>query len=721
VDLDLSRFSQSFFEEAAENAATIESSLLELERSGGDRECLHRIFRAAHSIKGGSGTFGLDALQHFTHAMESLLDRLREGTMATTPELVGLLFRACDGLRRLLQAATAGDLSDAGTAPLLRELLATAAPIEIEPPAAVPDSGELSRPLERRRRVYDIRFVPDQGIFQRGLDPVLLLRDLAALGAMQKCEVQLRGLPPLAEVDPEVCYIGWQLELSTESDESAVRDIFSFVEDTSQIEVSERPTAGSAAVAAPSDAARGGASGLAHATSSAAATAEQLAAPTAGLPAAAPATSGTGGRVPPTKAAAATLRVSVEKLDELVNLVGELVIAQSVISHALEEGTNADALARMREAVAEMERHTRELQERVLSVRMVPIGTVFNRFQRLVRDLGQQCGKRITLHIAGEETEMDKGIVEQIADPLTHLIRNAIDHGLETPSDRLATSKHEVGTLRLTASHQGGSVVIEVADDGRGIDWQRVRDKGVARGLLQPGASVTEEQLRELLFAPGFSTAAAVTDISGRGVGMDVVRRNVDALSGTLTMTSELGKGTRVRIKLPLTLAIVDGLTLRVGSRVFVLPLLAVVESFRPSREQLKTVLGSGEVVRVRSEPIPLARLYALLGLVPDQVDPCKALVVVVEAGSSKLGLLVDEIVSQGQVVVKSLETHYRKVDGIMGATILGDGQVGLILDIEALARRSAVDSLERSGAPLGPQALGRGSDIWQGVTHDGA
>jgi two-component system chemotaxis sensor kinase CheA len=723
VDLDITRFKQAFFEEAAENAASIESSLLELEKGGADKECLNRIFRAAHSIKGGSGTFGLDALQRFTHGMESLLDRLREGEVETTPELVALLFRACDALCRLLQAARDGVEGDSATEPLLEELLAKAAlaksgsSLGLEPAASAPPSSGTDRgtPAEPAEKRYRIRFVPDRDVLRRGLDPVLLLRDLAALGEMRSCELEMRELPPLAQLDPEVCYLGWQLELATLSDEPAVRDIFSFVEDTSQIEIHRIDAA--AELAPP-------VGDAVPQLSAAGAPAGAPTPPAATLPALTVATPGTPAPGVAAAPKAATLRVSVEKLDELVNLVGELVIAQSVISQALEEDRSIDSVARMREAVVEMERHTRELQARVLSVRMVPIGSVFNRFQRLVRDLGQQCNKRIELLLAGEDTEMDKGIIEQIADPLTHLIRNAIDHGLETPGERLEASKSEQGTLRLTASHQGGSVIIEVADDGRGIDWQRVRDKGVARGLLPAGAAVGEDQLRELLFAPGFSTAASVTDLSGRGVGMDVVRRNVDALSGALTLSSELGKGTRVRIKLPLTLAIVDGLFLRIGKRIFVLPLLTVIESFRPSREQLKTVLGSGEVVRVRGEPISLVRLYALLDLIPDQVDPCQALVVIVEAGGSKLGFLVDEIVGQAQVVVKSLETNYRKVDGIMGATILGDGQVGLILDAEAIARRSATEpmqsepGLHRQRPPLAP---GHVSGLEQGAQHGSA
>jgi len=717
VELDISRFRAAFFEEALENAAVIESSLFELEKAGGDPETLNQIFRAAHSIKGGSGTFGMDELAHFTHGLESVLDRLREGTMPLTPALVGLLFQGCDALKCLLQAARNGEAGDAGTGPLLAELLSAASltPAERLSAGGAPESPDAppAGSAAGGRLIYRIRFVPDPKVFERGLDPVLLLRDLASLGDLTRRELDLGSLPGLSDLNAEVCYLGWQLELATDKPERDVRDVFSFVEDTSKIEISVglEPAPG-AAIGAPHTPPEVGASSAEGWPQRADAAAPDPAPAAAALER--PAARAKGG---------ATLRVAVDKLDQLVNLVGELVIAQSVISQALED-LSLDSLSRMRDAVIEMERHTRDLQERVLSVRMVPIGSVFSRFQRLVRDLGEACNKRIVLELSGEETELDKGIIEQIVDPITHLIRNAIDHGLEPPEERSRCGKPEVGRLLLTAFHQGGNVVIEVSDDGRGINWQRVREKGVAQGLLQPDEIATEERLQELLFAPGFSTAAAVTDISGRGVGMDVVRRNVDALSGALTLSSELGKGTRVRIRLPLTLAIVDGLTLRIGDRAFVLPLLSVLESFRPVPEQLKTILGSGEVVRVRGEPIVLVRLYQVLGVVPEHVDPCQALVVIVEAAGSKLGFLVDEIVGQAQVVVKSLETNYRKVDGIMGATILGDGKVGLILDVEGVARKSAYDR-PRTLDPGGPEQRWPGASGARGlnpaVGHAGA
>jgi two-component system chemotaxis sensor kinase CheA len=516
---------------------------------------------------------------------------------------------------------------------------------------------------------YEIRFAPGHQLFLQGMNPVLLLRNLSELGTVLVTELDLDALPSLSELDPERCYLRWAVWLRTERSKAEIRDVFAFVEDSSQIEIHERsreweepapketapgsPAAGDAGAPEPAAPARRAAAVTAH---------------------------GNGKK-------ASTLRVATEKVDKLVDLVGELVIAQSMVAQALNDSSK-DALSRALEALAEMERNTRDLQERVMAVRMVPVGTVFNRFPRLVRDLSARCGKDVRLEMTGQEIEIDKGIVEEMADPLTHLLRNALDHGIEATDERRRAGKADAGTIRLAAYHQGGSVVVEVSDDGRGLNTARIREKGVALGLLRESDELSEEQIHALIFAPGFSTASAVSDISGRGVGMDVVRRNVDALNGSLTVTSRAGAGTCVRLKLPLTLAIMDGLSLRIGQQIFILPLSPIVESIRPSAQQLKSLLGRGEVVYVRDEAIPLVRLYELLDVEPEETDPRRALIVIVETGATKLGLLVDELLGQAQVVVKSLELNYRRVDAVMGATILGTGHVALILDVEGLARR---------------------------------
>jgi two-component system chemotaxis sensor kinase CheA len=701
-EIDLGIFRDAFFDEATEHVADIESALLELEDNREDRELLNRIFRGAHSIKGGSGTFGLTDVTRFTHALESLLDPLRQGTRQLDGALANLLLRATDVLKSLLIAARTGAAADPEMEQVLEALERAIHAEPAEAAAAAPASAP-SAPSGPAQRVYRVRFEPHAEIFAQGMDPVLLLRNLYALGQTADLALDDSALPALSELDPERCYLGWTLTLTSDKSERELRDVFAFVEDASKIEIEdttkalaedappattpERPNLVPERAAAAAE--PGGAPHSAPASSK----------KVADAPDSAPASSKKTADMPPKSGAqerqgtpASTLRVSTDKIDRLMNLVGELVIAQSMITQTLKDPSGA-SLVRLGEAAVEMERNTRELQDLVMSVRMVPMGTVFNRFPRLVRDLAVLCHKQIRLEIEGQETEIDKGVIEQIADPLTHLIRNAIDHGLEPPEERLAAGKSASGTVWLSALHQGGSVIIEVRDDGRGLNKERILAKAISTGLVRADAELSDEQIHALIFEPGLSTASAVTDLSGRGVGMDVVRRNVDALGGSLSVTTEAGNGTRVRIRMPLTLAILDGLSLRLGQQTFVLPLLSIAESFRPRRDQVKTVFGRGEVVLVRGEPIPLVRLYDVLNVVAETTDPCAALVVIVETGATKIGLLVDELLGQAQVVVKSLETHYRKVDGLMGATILGDGKVALILDTEGLGRRALANS----------------------------
>lgn len=385
---------------------------------------------------------------------------------------------------------------------------------------------------------------------------------------------------------------------------------------------------------------------------------------------------------------ASSIRVSIDKVDELINLVGELAIAQSMVNQAIRD-LPIEIAPMLEEAMAAMERSTREVQERVMSVRMLPVGTIFRRFPRVVRDLSSSLGKKVELEIVGEETELDKQVIEQISDPLTHLIRNAIDHGIESPEERLASGKPEEGTLRLVAFHEGGNVIIDVAENGRGLDAIKIRNKALSLGLIGPNETLTEEESQSLIFRPGFSTASAVSDVSGRGVGMDVVKRNIESLNGSVSIKSEAGRGTRFRIKLPLTMAILDGLSVSIDGEVYILPLLSVVESFRPKLGELRSVLGGGELLVVRGESVPLLRLNQTFGINGGVTNPSEGLVVIVENQGRKVGLLVDELLGQLQVVMKSVEEHYEKVDGICGATILGDGRVALIIDIGGVDRLS--------------------------------
>jgi two-component system, chemotaxis family, sensor kinase CheA len=647
ITLDLERFVRLFLEEAAEQLGTLESGLLRLETEPDNREILDAVFRAAHSIKGGSSTFGLHEVARLTHHMESLLERMRSGHVQITPALSSLLLRATDGLRELLGATQEGRAA-AAPADLLAELertLGVPGAATVQAPSQAGLAPDVAGPT-----LHQIRFRPDPEIYGSGLDPLLVLRELAEAGEIVETRADLSALPALADLDPERSYLAWKLRLRSTQTPVQLRDIFAFVGDDSEVAINPEAAAVSASAEPASQSAVAESRGRSQGVES------------------------------------STIRVAIDKVDKLIDLVGELVIAQSMISQVVKT-FSPDQLTRLQESVGEMERNIRELQERVMAVRMVPLSTVFSRFPRLVRDLSSTLGKKVTVEIAGGETEIDRGVIECIGDPLTHLVRNAIDHGIETPAQRLAAGKPERGTIKLSAFHQGGNVVIHVEDDGRGLDLQRIKAKAVAVGLIGPDENPPPEALHGLIFGAGFSTAERVTDISGRGVGMDVVRTNIESLNGTISLNSQPGRGARVCISLPLTLAIIDGLCVGLGEEAYVIPLVSIVESFRARASDIRTIVGRGEVVTVRGQILPLVRLRRLLA-VPARKEPTSdGIVVIVEHQDATVGLLVDDIQGQAQVVIKSLETHYRRVEGVMGATIMGDGRVALILDIQGLTR----------------------------------
>jgi len=653
MEIDLSQFRDTFFQEAAELLETMERELLSLRAGQAGGDTLNAIFRCAHSIKAGARTFGFEAMARFTHVLESLLDRLRNGEVEASAGLVELLLRSVDVLRALIDAAA----SQSAPPPVwedVTEELDRALAI----PAAPPLSPREPAPDRPAGTEYDIRFEPAPELFRLGLDPFLVLRDLAQLGTLA-ADADCSRLPSLETLDPETCYLRWRLRLKTAAAMDQIRDAFAFVEDVAAISIEP------AAAAVP---------------------AAGVAAPVAGAPTTALRSA----------ARESSMRVATGKVDRLIDLVGELVIAQSMAAQIM-NGFTAERLPLLREAMAEIERHTRELQDRAMRIRMMPVSSIFGRFQRLVHDTAQALGKQISLEISGEETELDKGVVERIADPLTHLVRNAVDHGIETPAERQQAGKPPEGRLRLTAYHQGGNVMIEVADDGRGLDTARIRAKAIERGLTAAGDELSEEQIHALIFRPGFSTADKISDVSGRGVGMDVVKKSVDALGGAVALQTAPGRGSTVRIKLPLTLAILDGLLLRVGAQTYVIPLVSIVESIRVRREQVRDVAGCGDVITVRQEPIPLVRLGRMFQISSETADPAAGLVVIVEHDGRHWALLVDELLGQQQVVVKSLETNFRKVEGITGATILGDGRAALILDIAGIAAMSRGEGLSNA------------------------
>ena len=641
--IDLRQFHQTFFDESVEGLAAMEAELLRLEHGlqvagyAPDAEQLNRIFRVVHSIKGGAATFGFSAVADFAHVLESLLDDLRAGRRAADTTVTALLLRAVDGLSELVDAARAGREPEVTSANAVRaELeasLATPVAAHGAMPAAVPEATPSGRGIG-----WDIAFHPHPSFFASGNDPLRIVRELATLGRIE-IRADTQRLPAWDGFDPEQCYLGWHIALRAPVAQAAVREVFAWV--------TEDCTLALTPVATPSTA--------------------------------------------PSKvndSANGSIRVATPKVDALVDMVGELVITQTMLN-LLTDDLTPESLPRLRAGLAQLERHTRELQDCVLGIRMLPIGSVFSRLPRMVRDVAQQLGKRVELKLSGERTELDKTIIERISDPLMHLVRNSIDHGIETPAERVRAGKPETGTIRLDAYHKGGNVVIEIEDDGHGLDRARILATARARGLVAADAELEPGQIDELIFMPGFSTAATVNDVSGRGVGLDVVRNNIRGLAGGVEVNSVAGRGTRFVIRLPLTLAIVDGMSVQVGDQVYILPLTWISQCVRLTHADVSRPAGGSEVVALRDQYLPLLRLHDVFGVAAHVTDLGQGIVVVVEADGKQAALFVDDLRGQQQVVIKSLESHCYKLDGISAATILGDGTVALILDVAALVRRA--------------------------------
>lgn len=674
MSVDISQFHQVFFEESFEGLEVMESGLLALGVGEPDLEAINTIFRAAHSIKGGSGTFGFTAISEFTHVMETLLDEMRAGKRLVSREAVDVLLEGVDRLRGLLAAARDGTAADgeeiAATSRRLEALLQGESGATASAPATSPPS------VAAKAIGWRVRFAPAPHLFQTGNDPARLLRELIALGPC-KVECDLGRVPTsLGEFDPETCYLAWTVELENDVSEAAVREVFEWVDNDAEIQI------------APLEAGP--------------ATDEQAPSPTlAVVPDADERRSGDdrrgeedrrqGDRRQPAQAAApstSSIRVDIDKVDALINMVGELVITQSMLSQ-LAADFDLALVEKLRAGIGQLERNTRELQESVMSIRMMPISFSFNRFPRLVRDLSAKLGKQINLKMTGENTELDKTVLEKIGDPLVHLVRNALDHGIEAPEVRTAKGKPAVGTLTLNAFHEGSNIVIEIIDDGAGLDRDRILAKARERGIVGEHEQLADEQIFDLIFAPGFSTAAVVSDVSGRGVGMDVVKRNIKDLGGVVEVESRPGEGSVFRIRLPLTLAILDGQLVRVGGEVYIVSLVSIIESLQVKPEAVSSVAGQAELYRLRDEYLPIVRLHHLFDIEPDSENLRDGLLVIVEAEGRKVGLFVDDLLGQQQVVIKSLQTNFRRVDGISGATILGDGKVAMILDTAGLIHLS--------------------------------
>lgn len=702
MSIDLSQFQDSFFEEAAEHLTTIEDGLLQLEQRPQDLDLLNRIFRAAHSIKGNSGMFGLTTVGQFTHKMESLLDRLRNGQMSVTLAIADLLLRSTDCLKGLIDASKGGPaVDDAVVHQVEGELEASQGSSSSSEQPATATVSTASSTAQSAPHRYRIAWTPPEWIFQRGLDPVRMIKELETLGTIVSRSLDLSRLPDFDAMDPESCYFSWVFELETLKEQPVIESVFDFVRADSHLTIDKHPVA-PAANAFPQEADEPKPLGqilvesgvvsqesLNKALASQkrlgeilveqqAATPQQITQALQKQQQAEVITQNKKG------VDGTSIRVETGKIDKLINLVGELVITQSMLS-SLGARFEMSQLPLLLERMGQLEGNTRELQERVMAIRMLPIGQVFNRFPRLVRDLSSKNGKKIQLVMSGEETELDKTVIESIGDPLTHLVRNSADHGLEPPDERTAAGKPEQGTIRMNAFHEGGNICITVEDDGRGLNKEKILAKAITQGLISESDKLPDEQIWTLIFRPGFSTADKVTDVSGRGVGMDVVRRNIEELGGAVSIRTAPGKGTTFSLKLPLTLAIIEGMIVRVGKELYIIPLVSIVESIQPKDCTRRALMGQAEMVSVRGSFHPVVRLYEAFGNEADYTDMAKAILVIVESEGERVALMVDELVGQQQVVIKSLDKNFRKVDGIAGATILGDGTVGFILDIRGL------------------------------------
>ncbi|PBI95935.1 Chemotaxis protein CheA [Variovorax boronicumulans] len=648
--MDLSQFTQAFFVEAIELLAEMEQLLLDLDVEAPDGEQLNAIFRAAHSIKGGAATFGFTALTHTTHVLETLLDRARHGQLHLSAPMIDAFLETKDALQEQLTAYQAGKEPDAERVAhicgvlqqLAMENNAAAAPVPAPAPAPAP-VVQAAAPAEEGCSSDGVLVVRFARLSDSECE--LLAGELANLGTVL---TRTRSNDQLT------------VRLATTCDPDDIVAVCCFVIDESQIDITREV----ADVAPPVVA---------------------VAEPVVPPPAAPAPASAAAASAPASAKESSSIRVDVEKVDQLINLVGELVITQSMLTQA---ATVLDPVAyeRFLSGLGHLERNARDLQESVMSIRMMPMDYVFSRFPRVIRDVSAKLGKQVRLDTYGKETELDKGLIERIVDPLTHLVRNSLDHGIEAPEVRLAKGKDATGQLLLSAQHHGGNIVIEVSDDGAGLNRERILDKARQQGLPVNDA-MPDEEVWQLIFAPGFSTAEQVTDISGRGVGMDVVKRNIQEMGGHVEIHSRGGQGTSTRIVLPLTLAILNGMSVRVGSEAYILPLSYVIESLQPLPEHLHSITADGHVIRVRGEYLPLIELHRVFDVAGAQTQPTQGILVIVQADDSRFALLVDELLGQHQVVVKNLETNYRKVPGISAATIVGDGSVAFIVDVGAMPR----------------------------------
>jgi two-component system chemotaxis sensor kinase CheA len=722
---------RTFFDECGELLQDVESSLTQIDEGSGSEDTIHALFRAVHSIKGGAGIFGFDVLVSYAHVLETVLDAMRHGTLAVGPDVTGVLFTAGDTLADLVTMAKAGDAVPEGygaeSRRALQQLLGQDGDEDLSggPAADFDDIAFVpvrfdaeDSPAEPRS--YGISFRPKAEMLKNGHDPLALIGSLRGLGELELV-AEVAAMPGIAELDPAAAYIGWSGTLKSEVAQSVIEEVFLPAQGMCDVEIKdvsapalvpEMPEPSPigmpgdpppvAAAPAPMETVAAETAPAAPPMASAPAPAKpefvsEEAAPAAMVPAKAAKEAKEAKEERPAAAAAAgakatpmTTRVELEKIDRVVNMVGELVIAQAMLGQAI-NGLHESVSGQFAQVLEAVIHHTRELKDSVMSMRAQPVSAVFQRMPRLIRELSAKTGKKVRLEMAGENTEVDRTIIEGLSDPLTHIIRNSVDHGIETPAARQAAGKDEEGTIRLAAEHRGGRIVIEIKDDGAGLDHERVLKKARERGLVDPEAQLTPDEINNLIFLPGFSTAEQISDISGRGVGMDVVRRNIQKLGGRILINSERGKGMTIQFALPLTLAVLDGMVIKAAQETYVMPMASIVECLRPSNADLHRLHGTAGMLQLRGELLPLVQLSTLLDLGNASAKSEEAVVMITDAGDGqRFGLLVDELCGHQQVVIKSIEESYQAVPGIAGATILGNGRVAFILDAERLSELAA-------------------------------
>lgn len=742
--MDMNEIKEIFFQECEEQLAELESGLLKLNDGDRDPETVNAVFRAVHSIKGGAGAFGLDDLVAFAHVFETTLDCVRSNKLEPSQDVLKVMLRSADVLADLTNAARdGGSVDESRTRGLVKELEALAngetvqvaapAPVAIKAPAPVApkptdDSGfepipfsfsdfaDETTPL-MEAPTFQVKFKPHASLYSKGNEAALLLRDLSRVGEMSvNCDMS--ELPTLDKLDPEASYLSWTVSITTDKGEEAIRSVFEFAEWDCDLEIS--PVLSDAAadeeelpmIPVPFDlsaldsgpeeepAVAQEAPFVAAAFEAAVATTQIAQSVNAAIEkreaAAAPAAAQANANAAANANVGQTIRVDLDRVDRLINLVGELVINQAMLSQSVIEN-DASGTSAVNMGLDELQQLTREIQDSVMAIRAQPVKPVFQRMSRIVREVADMIGKQIRLVTEGENTEVDKTVIDKLAEPLTHMIRNAVDHGIETPEKREAAGKNPEGTIKLSAKHRSGRILIELQDDGAGINRERVRQKAIDNDLIAADANLTDEEIDNLIFAPGFSTADKISDISGRGVGMDVVKRSIQALGGRISISSRPGHGSTFTMSLPLTLAVLDGMVVTVAGQTLVVPLTAIVETLQPEAKNIHSFGSNQRLISIRNSFCPLVDVGRVLNFRPTQADPVEGVALLVESeGGGQRALMVDAIQGQRQVVIKSLEANYTHVPGIAAATILGDGRVALILDVDAIVSASRGQPLKQ-------------------------